>query len=117
MARQIETRSEFEKKVKAGEVILEPPRQPGRDAATGRYVSNKRLPGMLPPFLIGQQVNITFYNDIDVEAFKQEVRAQVTRILNDIRGSGLMRQESNINSSSTNLMHVSKCLPLRGWER
>ncbi|EOE4566619.1 hypothetical protein ACKC6B_004298 [Enterobacter hormaechei] len=86
MARQIETRSEFEKKVKAGEVILEPPRQPGRDAATGRYVSNKRLPGMLPPFLIGQQVNITFYNDIDVEAFKQEVRAQVTRILNDIRG-------------------------------
>lgn len=86
MARQIETRSEFEKKVKAGEVILEPPRQPGRDAATGRFVSNKRLPGMLPPFLIGQQVNITFYNDIDVGAFKQEVRVQVTRILNDIRG-------------------------------
>lgn len=85
MARPIETRSEFEKKVEAGKVILEPPRQPGRDAATGRYVSNKRLPGMLPTYLIRQQMNITFYNDIDVEAFKREVRDQVSRILDDIR--------------------------------
>lgn len=85
MTRPIETRSEFEKKVNAGEVILEPPRQPGRDAATGRFVSNKRLPGMLPPFLIRQQMNITFYNDIDVEAFKREVRDQVNRIQDDIR--------------------------------
>ena len=83
MARPIETR--FEKKVEAGKVILEPPRQPGRDAATGRYVSNKRLPGMLPTYLIRQQMNITFYNDIDVEAFKREVRDQVSRILDDIR--------------------------------
>ncbi|WP_336983761.1 MULTISPECIES: hypothetical protein [unclassified Cedecea] len=85
MTRPIETRSEFEKKVNAGEVILEPPRQPGRDAATGRFVSNKRLPGMLPTFLIRQQMNITFYNDIDVEAFKREVREQVSRIQDDIR--------------------------------
>jgi len=85
MTRPIETRSEYEKKVNAGEVILEPPRQPGRDAATGRFVSNKRLPGMLPTFLIRQQMNITFYNDIDVEAFKREVRDQVSRILDDIR--------------------------------
>lgn len=86
MARPIETRSGFEKKVKAGKVILEPPRQPGRDAATGRFVSNKRLPAMLPPFLIGHQMNITYYNDTDVEAFKREVREQVNRILDDIRG-------------------------------
>lgn len=85
MARLIKTRSEFEKKEKAGEVILEPPRQPGRDAATGRFVSNKRVPGMLPPFLIRQQMNIAIYNDIDVEAFKREVRDQVSRVLDDIR--------------------------------
>lgn len=86
MARQIDTRSEFEKKVKAGEVVLEPPRQAGRDAATGRFISNKRLPEMLPPYLIGQQMNITYYNDIDVEAFKREVSKQVNRILDDIKG-------------------------------
>lgn len=85
MARPIKTRSECEKKEKAGEVILEPPRQPGRDAATGRFVSNKRVPGMLPPFLIRQQMNIAIYNDIDVEAFKREVRDQVSRVLDDLR--------------------------------
>lgn len=85
MARPIKTRSEFEKKVKPGEVILEPPRQPGRDAATGHFVSNKRLPGMLPPFLIRQQMNIAIYNDVDVGAFKREVREQVSRVLDDIR--------------------------------
>lgn len=85
MARPIETRSEFDKKVEAGKVIPEPPRQPGRDAATGRFVSNKRLPGGLPTYLIRQQMNITFYNDIDVEAYKRYVRDQVRRILDDIR--------------------------------
>lgn len=30
-------------------------------------------------------MNITYYNDVDVEAFKRAVRSQVTRILDDIR--------------------------------
>lgn len=84
MARPIKTRSEFENKVKPGEVILEPPRQPGRDAVTGRFVSNKRVSGMLPPFLIRQQMNITF-NNIDMEDLTRKVRDQVSRILDDIR--------------------------------
>lgn len=85
MARKVETRTAFEKQVTERTIILEAPRQPGRDAATGRFVSNKRLPEMLPPYLIGQQMNITYYNDVDVEAFKRAVRSQVTRILDDIR--------------------------------
>lgn len=84
MTRPIKTRSECEKKENAGEVILEPPRQPGRDAVTGRFVSNKRVPGMLPPFLIRQQMNITF-NNIDAEDLMRKVRDQVSRILDDIR--------------------------------
>lgn len=86
MAKKLSTRTELEKMVEAKEVVLEPPRQAGRDPATGRFISNERLPEALPPYLIGQQMNITFYNNIDVEAFKQAVRVQVTRILNDIKG-------------------------------
>ncbi|ARD61441.1 hypothetical protein Y71_16470 [Kosakonia radicincitans DSM 16656] len=82
----ITTRTEFERMAKAKDPVLEPPRQAARNPATGRFVSNERLPDALPPYLISQQMNITFYNDIDVETFKQEVRLQITRILDDLRG-------------------------------
>ncbi|HCD6651332.1 TPA: hypothetical protein NDU49_003484 [Citrobacter freundii] len=85
MIQQLHKRSDVEKKVAAGEVVKEQPRQAIRDTVTGRIISNERVPEMLPAYLIAMQSNTLIYNDVDVEAFQQEVRKQVTRILDVIR--------------------------------
>lgn len=85
MAKQLSKRSDIERKVAAGEAVKEQPRQVIRETSTGRIISNKRMPEMLPTYLIAVQSNTLVYNDIDVESFHREVRQQVSRILDAIR--------------------------------
>ncbi|WKW42071.1 hypothetical protein [Kosakonia cowanii] len=85
MAKELRKRSDIEKMVAAGEAVKEQPRQVIRETSTGRIISNYRLSEMLPTYLIAMQPNTFIYNDIDVEAFNQEVRQQVSRILDAMR--------------------------------
>ncbi|ELY4377367.1 hypothetical protein ACOZ17_003967 [Cronobacter sakazakii] len=74
MSQQLRKRSDIEKKVAVGEAVKEQPCQVIRDTVTGRIISNERVPEMLPTYLIAMQSNTLIYNDVDVEAFQQEVR-------------------------------------------
>ncbi|MBP2834755.1 hypothetical protein [Dickeya parazeae] len=85
MTRQLRKRSDIEKMVEAGDAVKEQPRQAIRETSTGRIISNERVPEMLPTYLIAMQTNTLIYNDVDVEAFNQEVRQQVSRILDAMR--------------------------------
>lgn len=84
MAKQLSRRSENEKKVAAAEVSKDPARQAVR-GENGRFISNQRVPEMLPTYLIAMQSNTLIYNDVDVEAFKREVRQQAARILDAMK--------------------------------
>lgn len=85
MAQPLRKRSDIERMVATGEAVKEQPRQPVRDTVTGRIISNERVAEMLPSYLIAMQSNTLIYNDVDVEAFNQEVRQQVARILDAIK--------------------------------
>lgn len=85
MANPLQKRSDIEKRIADGEAVKEPPRQVIRETSTGRIISNDRVPEMLPTYLIARQSNTFIYNDVDVEAFNQEVRLQVSRILDAIK--------------------------------
>jgi len=84
MAKQLSRRSENEKRVAAEKVTKDPTRQAVR-GENGRFISNQRVPETLPTYLIAMQSNTLIYNDVDVEAFKREVRQQAARILDAMK--------------------------------
>lgn len=85
MTKKLRKRSDIEM-VEAGDAVKEQPRQVIREISTGKIISNERVPEMLPTYLIAMQSNAFIYNDVDVEAFNREVRQQVSRILDAIKG-------------------------------
>lgn len=80
--------SELERKVSTGEAVVEAPRQITREVSSGKILSNELVaPVNLPVFLIQRTETNIWYNDIDVQSLIREVRAQASRVIEEIKES------------------------------
>ncbi|HED1421666.1 TPA: hypothetical protein R4S64_003720 [Kluyvera georgiana] len=80
--------SELERKVSTGEAVVEETRQVIREVSSGKILSNGIVkPVNLPAVLIQRTETNIWYNDIDVQSLIREVRAQASRVIEEIKDS------------------------------
>ena len=88
MMNKIQKMSEIERMLSTGEAVAEEPRQPIREVSSGKILSNAIVkPVNLPTFLIQRTETYIRYNDIDVQSLIREVRAQASRVIEEIKDS------------------------------
>ena len=107
--------SELERKVSTGEAVVEETRQVIREVSSGKILSNGIVkPVNLPAVLIQRTETNIWYNDIDVQSLIREVRAQASRVIEEIKDSEF---EGAGEKYQQFLDNFSVCMNCHGFNR